>query len=113
MHPFNRINIEQFTESYNEAYSQTACRPAKPLVRVHLRKAVNKAHCVGVAFTSESEDRPPPGAEEFFDFSVAELGEVVEDLVVVLVLHDNVLFSQESSCFVFLSLLCALKLIPA
>ena len=51
-------------------------------------------HCVGVAFTSESEDRPPPGAEEFFDFSVAELGEVVEDLVVVLVLHDDVLFSQ-------------------
>ena len=27
----------------NEAYSQTACRPAKPLVRAHLRKAVNKA----------------------------------------------------------------------
>ena len=25
-----------------EAYSQTACRPAKPLVRAHLRKAVNK-----------------------------------------------------------------------
>ena len=29
---------------YMEAYSQTACRPAKPLVRAHLRKAVNKAH---------------------------------------------------------------------
>ena len=27
------------------AYSQTARRPAKPLVRAHLRKAVNKAHC--------------------------------------------------------------------
>ena len=27
-----------------EAYSQTARRPAKPLVRAHLRKAVNKAH---------------------------------------------------------------------
>ena len=27
-----------------EAYSQTACQPAKPLVRAHLRKAVNKAH---------------------------------------------------------------------
>ena len=42
---------------YMEAYSQTACRPAKPLVRVHLRKAVNKVHgkaqlsidCVGIA----------------------------------------------------------------
>ena len=29
----------------NEAYSQTAWRPAKPLVRAHLRKAVNKAQC--------------------------------------------------------------------
>ena len=28
-----------------EAYSQTAWRPVKPLVRVHLRKAVNKPHC--------------------------------------------------------------------
>ena len=28
-----------------EAYSQTARRPAKPLVRAHLRKTVNKAHC--------------------------------------------------------------------
>ena len=54
-----------------------------------------------------------PGSKKFFDFGVAEFGEVVEDLVVVLVLHDNVLFSQECSCFVFFSLLCALKLIPA
>ena len=28
---------------HNAAYSQTARRPAKPLVRAHLRKAVNKA----------------------------------------------------------------------
>ena len=28
---------------YKEAYSQTAWRPVKPLVRAHLRKAVNKA----------------------------------------------------------------------
>ena len=28
----------------NEAYSQTAWRPVKPLVRAHLRKAVNKPH---------------------------------------------------------------------
>ena len=27
-----------------EAYSQTAWRPVKPLVRAHLRKAVNKPH---------------------------------------------------------------------
>ena len=30
---------------FPEAYSQTARRPAKPLVRAHLRKAVNKAPC--------------------------------------------------------------------
>ena len=29
-----------------EAYSQTAWRPVKPLVRAHLRKAVNKPHDV-------------------------------------------------------------------
>ena len=38
-------------ESY-EAYSQTACRPAKPLVRAHLRKAVNKALCILVWLSS-------------------------------------------------------------
>ena len=31
--------------SFNEAYSQTAWRPVKSLVRVHLRKAVNKPQC--------------------------------------------------------------------
>ena len=31
-----------------EAYSQTAWRPVKPLVRAHLRKAVNKPHCSGL-----------------------------------------------------------------
>ena len=30
----------------HEAYSQTARRPAKPLVRAHLRKAVNKTPCI-------------------------------------------------------------------
>ena len=48
-------------------------------------------HCIGVTFMSETEDRPPPGPEKFFDFSVAEFGEVVEDLVVVVALHDDVL----------------------
>ena len=40
-----------------EAYSQTACRPAKPLVRVHLRKAVNKAHCRPVSEPAGQRDR--------------------------------------------------------
>ena len=30
--------------AFMEAYSQTAWRPVKPLVRAHLRKAVNKPH---------------------------------------------------------------------
>ena len=35
-----------------EAYSQTAWRPVKPLVRAHLRKAVNKALCILVWLSS-------------------------------------------------------------
>ena len=47
-----------------------------------------------MAFVGDRWDDSPAGSEELFDFGVAEFGEVVEDLVVVLVLHDNVLFSQ-------------------
>ena len=38
-----------------EAYSQTARRPAKPLIRAHLRMAVNKPPCV-----ASPSSRPPP-----------------------------------------------------
>ena len=34
--------VRRFSRFF-EAYSQTAWRPVKPLVRAHLRKAVNKA----------------------------------------------------------------------
>ena len=34
----------RFIGAFMEAYSQTAWRPVKPLVRAHLRKAVNKPH---------------------------------------------------------------------
>ena len=35
---------EEKPPGHIEAYSQTAWRPVKPLVRTHLRKAVNKPH---------------------------------------------------------------------
>ena len=41
----------------NEAYSQATRRPAKPLVRAHLRMAVNKPQCL----RSGSADRCPGG----------------------------------------------------
>ena len=48
-HPYDRssdTSQAMHDHRYIEAYSQTACRPAKPLVRAHLRKAVNKAHSI-------------------------------------------------------------------
>ena len=33
---------------YIEAYSQATCQPVKPLVRAHLRMAVNKPYCSGL-----------------------------------------------------------------
>ena len=43
-HPRSRGEYQLGKDEFIEAYSQTARRPAKPLVRAHLRKAVNKAH---------------------------------------------------------------------
>ena len=48
----------------------------EPLPRVH------------VAFVGDGGDDASAGSEEFFDFGVGHLGEVVDDLVVVLLLHD-------------------------
>ena len=44
------VNKSRGCPHHNDAYAQTARRPAKPLVRAHLRKAVNKAQC-GVNYT--------------------------------------------------------------
>ena len=44
-----------------------------------------------MAFVGDRWDDSPAGSEELFDFGVVEFGEVVEDLVVVLVLHGCLL----------------------
>ena len=61
-----------------EAYSQTAWRPVKSLVRAHLRKAVNKPHDMGESASGTltdaeeaSEDFQAPSGQDSAVIEVA------------------------------------------
>ena len=49
-----------------------------------------------MAYVGDRWDDSPAGSEELFDFGVAEFSEVVEDLVVVLVLHGFLLLGSSA-----------------